>query len=254
MQNLWKIILVISIIINLVAVWGFFHYIKYGGSPLGELKRKLTGSTKQKQATLPYADENAAIKKELADGIVEPDRVVFFGASITNRWDFHKFLPEYKIINRGVGGQLVPAMLTRFKRDVIDIQPDAVIIKFCSINVRPQMPLSVMEDAMTMMVQLAQANGITPIVSTIIPPGKPEAHIGDFSVIDTLKEFNQWVRDYAAENSLYMIDFAGAIGDENGFLPRDCSTDPVHVNDKGYDILSKAVAPVLDEVLKNNQE
>ncbi len=36
-----------------------------------------------------------------------------------------------------------------------------------------------------MMVQLAKANGIVPIVPTIIPAGKPEARIGDFSVADS---------------------------------------------------------------------
>jgi len=249
MSTLLKLILILSIILNIIAVWGFFHYIKYGGSPLGELKRKLTGSTQQRPPAIPYAEENAAVLKEIEQGTADPDRVVFFGASITNRWDFHKYLPDYKIINRGVGGQLVPSMLTRFKRDVVDLQPRAVIIKFCSINIRPQMPLPVLQDAMIMMTQLARTNNIIPIISTIIPPGKPEAHIGDFSVIDTLKKFNDWVRDLAAKDSLPLIDFAHAIENENGFLPRDCSVDPVHVNDKGYSILSQAIAPTLDEVL-----
>lgn len=249
MNFIWKIILIGSILLNLLAIWGFFHYIKYGGSPLGELKRKLTGSTRQQPAKIPYAEDNARIMQEISEGKADSNRIVFFGASITNRWDFEKYFPDIKLINRGVGGQLVPSMLARYKRDVLDLKPRAVIIKFCSINIRPHMPLKVLEDGMMMMVDLARANNITPVVSTIIPAGKPEAHIGDFSVADTLNKFNDWVREYAGQNSLYLIDFAAAIADEAGFLPRDCSVDPVHVNDKGYAILSEAARPVMEKVL-----
>lgn len=249
MNVILKIILVCSVLLNLLAVWGFFHYIKYGGSPLGELKRKLTGSTHQETPQIPYTEDNARIIKEIEDGTADPDRVVFFGASITRRWDLEKYFPNTNMINRGVGNQLVPSMLARYKRDVLDLQPKAVIIKFCSINIRPHMPLQKLKDGMTMMVDMAQSKGITPIVSTIIPAGKPEAHIGDFDVAGTLNEFNDWVRQYTKDNSLNIIDFAEAIGNEDGYLPRDCSTDPVHVNDKGYLILSNAARPVIEHVL-----
>lgn len=249
MNLILKIILIGSILLNLLAVWGFFHYIKYGGSPLGELKRKITGSSHQQKAKVPNVEDNARILKEMAEGTDDPNRIVFFGASITGRWDFEKHFPNTNIINRGVGGQLVPSMLARYKRDVLDLKPRAVIIKFCSINIRPHLSLQVLKDGMTMMVDLAKNENITPIVSTIIPSGKPEAHIGDFNVAETLNEFNTWVRQYASDNSLDLIDFAEAIGDDQGYLPRDCSVDPVHVNNKGYIILSDAARPIIEKVL-----
>jgi len=249
MQNLLKILLIGSILLNLVAIWGFYHYVRYGGSPLGELKRRLTGTTHQEAPKVAYVDDNARIRHELASGNRPDNRVVFFGASITARWDLGEDFPEVHSINRGVGNQLAPAMLARFKRDVIELEPDAVVIKFCSINVRPNLPNSVLEDVMSMMVDLARLHHITPIVCTIIPAGKPEATIGDFSVAGTLQEFNRWVRQFAKDNDIALIDYATAIQDENGFLPRDCSVDPVHVNDRGYEILTAAARPVLDSVM-----
>lgn len=148
MNLILKIILIGSILLNLLAVWGFFHYIKYGGSPLGELKRKITGSSHQQKAKVPNVEDNARILKEMAEGTDDPNRIVFFGASITGRWDFEKHFPNTNIINRGVGGQLVPSMLARYKRDVLDLKPRAVIIKFCSINIRPHLSLQVLKDTM----------------------------------------------------------------------------------------------------------
>lgn len=248
MQLFWKIALVGSILLNLVAIWGLFHYVRYGGSPLGELKRKLTGSSRQTTPKSSYIELNEEIKKQLEAGNVPENRVVFFGASITRRWELDKYFPEAHMINRGVGGQLVPGMLSRFKRDVLDLKPNAAIIKFCSINIRPHQQLQMLQDGMTMMAEMAQNEGIKPIISTIIPAGKPEAHIGDFSVADSLNKFNDWVRSYARSSGLPLIDFAAAIEDDQGFLPRDCSTDPVHVNEKGYGILAEAARPVISRV------
>ena len=249
MSWIWKIVLIGSILVNLLAVWGYFSYVKYGGNPLGDLKRKLTGGDKVGPPRTPWAEESAAIRKEIAEGKTDPLRVVFFGASITNRWDLKTTFPEIHAINRGMGGQLAPQFLPRFKRDVIDLKPRAVMIKFCSINMRPEMSQQSLKDAMDMLCQLATANGIIAIPATIIPAGKAEARISDYSVVDSLREFNDWLRQYASDKQLPLIDFARSIDDENGFLPRECAVDPVHVNERGYEILAEAARPVLHRVL-----
>ncbi len=249
MHYIWKIILVLSLILNVIAIWGFFHYIKYGGSPLGELKRLFKGAIHQKSPSIPYAEDNARIKTGLKTGSNDRARVVFLGASITRGWKLEAYFPEIEAINRGVGGQYVPQLLTRFKGDVIELEPDAVVIKFCSINIRPQIPGKTLTDAMEMMVQLARSNEIIPIICTIIPPAKPEAHIGDFSIIDSTRVFNDWLREYARENNLALIDYDRAIADDDGFLPRRYSSDPVHVNEDGYVVMAETAKAVIYEVL-----
>jgi hypothetical protein len=58
------------------------------------------------------------------------NRVVFMGNSITEGWI--QVRPEFFIdrdyINRGIGGQTTPQMLLRFRQDVVDLNPKAVII------------------------------------------------------------------------------------------------------------------------------
>ena len=58
------------------------------------------------------------------------NRIVFMGNSITEGWsvtypDFFKGKPY---INRGISGQTTPQMLVRFRADVIDLKPKAVVI------------------------------------------------------------------------------------------------------------------------------
>ncbi|NIS18109.1 MAG: hypothetical protein GWN00_09705 [Aliifodinibius sp.] len=248
MSGVLKIILIASLLINVVAVWGLLHYIYYGGSPLGELKRKLLGSPTRGNYQDPLHEENLRLKKEVEQGKYDSLRVVFLGASITHSWNLEKYFPEIHPVNRGIGG-LAPSLLTKFKENVLDLKPRAVVIKFCSINMRPSQPLRVLQDALDMMVQLSKANQITPIVCTIIPAGKPSAHIGDYSVADSIQEFNRWVREYTDREQIELIDYAAAIQDDKGFLPRKYSKDPVHLNERGYEVISNAARPRIYRIL-----
>ena len=56
-----------------------------------------------------------------------------------------------------------------------------------------------------------------------------------------------------SEKDYHLIDFAAAIADDEGLLPRDCSVDPVHLNEKGYQIVFDAARPVLQKVLATDQ-
>lgn len=248
MTTFLKLILIGSLLFNILAISGMFHYIMYGGSPLSDLKRRLTGSYKQEAPPIPFNEENAAILKEISDGKTDSLRVVFFGASITNRWDLKKYFPEIHSVNRGVGGY-VPDLLAKYKSNVLDLKPKAVAIKFCSINFRPSIPAYYLKDGLQVMVQTAKTAGIIPIITTVIPVGKPAARIGDYSAIDSLRAYNEWVREYAKANSLYLIDYAKAIEAENGFLPQECTTDAIHLTDTGYDIISNAARPVIYKAL-----
>ena len=73
-----------------------------------------------------YKDENKALS------LLEHDkrRVVFMGDSITEGWSdlYASFFSNRSYINRGIGGQTTPQMLIRFKPDVIDLKPFAVVI------------------------------------------------------------------------------------------------------------------------------
>src|SRR5439155_8999472 len=57
--------------------------------------------------------------------------VVFLGDSITDAWiqpHFGGFFPGKPYADRGISGQTTPQMLLRFRPDVIDLHPAAVVI------------------------------------------------------------------------------------------------------------------------------
>ena len=56
------------------------------------------------------------------------NRIVFFGDSITDIWKLDESFPAKPYVNRGIGGQTTSQMLVRFRQDVINLQPKAVVI------------------------------------------------------------------------------------------------------------------------------
>ena len=102
-----------------------------------------------------------------------PD-VVFMGNSITDNWAY--FHPDFFISNnycgRGISGQTSAQMLVRFTADVIALHPKAVVIMAGTNDVAHNdlyvEPEHVIENIIAMC-ELAKANGIIPIISSIPP-------------------------------------------------------------------------------------
>ena len=70
-----------------------------------------------------YEQQNAALAGESVE-------VVFMGNSITDNWigADPDFFARNGFVDRGISGQTTAEMLARFRRDVIDLNPKAVVI------------------------------------------------------------------------------------------------------------------------------
>ena len=73
-----------------------------------------------------YRDAN----KALAPAAPGEDRVVFYGASMTEFWgrDGSVFFPGKPYVNRGISGQTTAQMVVRFRQDVVNLHPKVVVI------------------------------------------------------------------------------------------------------------------------------
>src|SRR5215475_7092575 len=140
-----------------------------------KLKTALDRATRQLQdwANLNrYRADNAKIEPP-AKG---EERVVFMGDSITDAWGrtYGKtsFFPGKPYINRGISGQTTPQMLIRFRPDVIALKPKLVVIlagtNDIAGNTGPS-TLEMIEDNLGSMVELAHANGIKVVLSSVMP-------------------------------------------------------------------------------------
>ena len=155
-----------------------------------------------------YQKDNAIIGKNNKNG----PRVVFLGNSITEGWDWHypQFFKNNKnYYNRGISGQTTPQMLIRFRQDVIDLDPDIVVIlagiNDIAENTGPSTVKSITDNIISMS-ELAIANDIKVIISSILPasdfPWRPQIS-PPFKIL----KINSILQAYALKNNMIYLDY-----------------------------------------------
>ncbi|WP_350285992.1 SGNH/GDSL hydrolase family protein [uncultured Croceitalea sp.] len=179
-------------------------------------------------------------------------RVVFMGNSITEGWT-KSFFKGKPYVNRGIGGQTTPQMLLRFRQDVIALEPTIVVILAGTNDIAGNTgPMTVAEirDNILSMVELAKANDIIPIVSSVLPaydyPWRPGLEPNK-----KIPELNALLKGMALEQNVPYLDYFSAMADERNGLPKEYTTDEVHVTEKGYGIMGDMVEKAIYEALKN---
>ena len=201
-----------------------------------------------------YRDQNRTLGQPAAG---EP-RVVFMGDSITDAWPqerFGDFFTKNKsYVGRGISGQTTPQMLIRFRPDVIDLQPKAVVIlagtNDIAGNTGPMSNEDIQNNMMSM-AELATAHKIKVILSSILPTGN--YHVGPSGVpqtqtrpMDRIRAVNDWMKKYAASEGHTYLDYFSAMLDQSGLLRTELSGDDLHPNAQGYAIM----APLADAAIK----
>lgn len=198
-----------------------------------------------------YREENIKLMKEKSG---EKNRVVFMGNSITEGWLYlsPEFFKDKPYVNRGISGQTTPQMLLRFRQDVINLNPEIVVIlagtNDIAGNTGPATNEMIMENIISMC-DLAKANHIKIILCSILPaydypwnPGlKPYLRI---------IEMNKLFKDYCIKNNIYFLDFYSQMCDENNGMKKEFSEDGVHPNSSGYKVMNSIAEKAISKVLK----
>lgn len=182
-------------------------------------------------------------------------RVVFIGNSITQQWK--ELNPDFFVgksyINRGISGQTTPQMLVRFRADVVNLKPAVVVIlagtNDIAGNTGPS-TIDMVADNLMSMAEIARANGIKVILSSILPvydyPWKP-----GIEPAETIIKLNGMIREYTEENSMIYLDYFSKMVDDKSGLMAELSPDGVHPNKAGFNVMEPLVEKAIAKALKS---
>jgi lysophospholipase L1-like esterase len=188
-----------------------------------------------------YRADNAALGAPKAG----EQRVVFMGNSITEGWAkyFPTMFPGKPYIGRGISGQTTPQMLVRFRQDVVALAP-AVVVILAGINdiagnTGPA-TLEMIEDNLRSMTEIARANGIAVVLSSVLPAHDFPWRKG-LEPAPTVVALNARIKQYAATQGIGYVDYHSAMADERQGLRAEIAPDGVHPNEAGYRIMAPLV-------------
>lgn len=194
-----------------------------------------------------YAKSN----KELINNFDE-NRVVFMGNSITQGWsDFNPdFFIENPFINRGISGQTTPQMLIRFKPDVVNLKPKAVVIlagiNDIAGNTGPMEIENIAENIFSMS-EIAIANNIKVFICSVLP-AKDFPWSPGLNPAEKVVKLNDILIEYCKRNKLTYVDYYEKMNNGEGGLkvPEHTSaSDLVHPNKKGYAVMEEVILKAL---------
>lgn len=196
-----------------------------------------------------FEKDNERLKK-----INDPNRVVFMGNSITEGWsNFDKdFFINNPFVNRGISGQTTPQMLVRFRPDVVNLNPKAVVIlagiNDIAGNTGPILLENTAENIISM-AEIAKANNIKVYICSTLPaidfPWSPGLEPGPKVI-----KLNTILKDYCIKNNITYVDYFSSMADDEGGLkvPEYTTADDlVHPNLAGYKVMEKIILSELEK-------
>ncbi|NDV66619.1 GDSL-type esterase/lipase family protein [Bacteroides sp. 224] len=196
----------------------------------------------------------ANYKRYAADNAKEHKKVVFIGNSITEGWVRVNpdFFAANNYIGRGIGGQTSPQLLLRFRQDVLNLHPKAVVINIGINDIAENTGEYNMQytlDCIQSMAELADYNGIKVILSSVLPAIEFGWRKDVTDVPQKVDALNAKIKAYSEEKGFAYIDYNTPMRDENGGLIKEYGRDTVHPNKEGYNVMEKIANEVVRKVI-----
>lgn len=180
-------------------------------------------------------------------------RVAWMGDSITDFWinNDSTFFAGKPYFDRGISGQTTGQMLVRFREDVINLKPAVVVILAGINDIAENNGPAKLEDVfgnIVSMTELAKANGINVVISSVLPALAFPWRLA-IDPVPKVKALNEMLKAYAEANKIVYLDYFTAMADARSGLPTNLSKDGVHPNLEGYRVMEplaeKAIAAAL---------
>ncbi len=219
---------------------------------VGSVVAPLTAEAQDWASLARYREANEQLGPPLAD----EERVVFFGNSITDAWapHFDEMFPGKPYVGRGISGQTTPQMLVRFRQDVINLDPSVVVILAGTNDIAGNTGPStqaMIEDNLVSMVELARANQIGVVLSSVLPASEYRWRPG-LDPGPKIVALNAWMREYAADEDIVYLDYHSAMTDDRLGLGPDLSSDGVHPNEEGYRLMAPLAEAAIQAALRQH--
>lgn len=198
------------------------------------------------QHAKPFYNEIQGFKKSDSTQAPPKEAILFVGSSSFRMWkDVQQAFPQHTIINRGFGGSSLPHLI-QYASDIILPYNARQIVIYAGEN---DLAASDTVSALTVLNRFQQLFYLirerqpkTPIVFVSIKPSPSRAHL-----MPKIVEANRLVKAFLSQHkSTAFVDVYHPMLNESG-QPKDdiFISDRLHMNEKGYAIWQKVLAPYL---------
>ena len=180
--------------------------------------------------------------------VTQKNSVAFLGDSITQGWgdNFNGAFGKLRVANRGISGDTSRGLLLRIKKDVLDLNPKAVVIMIGANDLAEKANGETVFGNVKLIIQAIKKHDIkTPIILCETFPCAPDAYrpVNEIRKINALYE-KTWKDDPTVTIAKTYSLFAGKDG---ASLPK-YMPDRVHPNLEGYNLWASAMRSLFSKL------
>ncbi len=182
----------------------------------------------------------------------QPDGILFVGSSSIRMWDTDKWFPGAGVINRGFGGSQISDVNYFAERIVLKYRP-RVIVFYAGDNdvAKGKSPKRVLGDFKAFAGLVADELPDTHIVYVPIKPS-----LARWKLWPIMREANAMIKEFIdSKDNLHYADTATPMLGEDGKPEADLFIkDGLHLSDKGYELWTGIVRPLIEKTKPRNDE
>jgi lysophospholipase L1-like esterase len=217
------------------------------------------GHFTQDQLPAPEPREAAAARKRFeeinAAVKTQPYRVLFFGDSLTERfetWDAPQLWREHMtprgVLNAGVNGDRTEHLLWRLDHGNLDGPPPQGLVLWIGTNDLGH-DRSVEDTSEGIRADLLRLRERLPSARILLLGLTPRGAAPDAKFRAPIREVNNLIRTCGDERTVIFADLGGVLLDPQGRLSPEISPDRLHFSRKGYERLVPKLDPLIDRLL-----
>ena len=181
-----------------------------------------------------FAEEN----KNYTKGEID---VAFIGDSLTDGYNVVDSYPQYKVVNRGIGGDTTFTLESRLEVSLYDIQPKVVVMLIGANNFA-----TMFENYENILKGYKENLPNSKIILLSLT-----SMSGEWGKNNTLAAYNNVkIKKFAEKYSFEFVDlYSPLMNLETGEIFPEYTTDGGHLTEEGYKVLTANITPAIEKQL-----
>ena len=154
-------------------------------------------------------------------------------------------------IDKGISGQNTTQMLSRFKKDVVDLNPKVVVIMGGTNDLAQGVSKETIVANISAMAEMADAAGIKVVLCSVTPNNDNYSKLSPKNKGGHIVTLNGMIQSYASSKGFVYCDYWTAlVADDNLSMKEEYRLyDNLHPGPKGYDVMEPIIKPIINSLL-----
>ncbi len=183
--------------------------------------------------------------------ISDKETILFVGDSITDGYELNKYYnyDNKLLINSGIGGYKTTNIIKRFRNLVEQYNSNKLFLMIGTNDIGSGVSKEeIVNNIKKIISMIKEKKPNTKIyLETIYPVNNNKRKQDNMRNNKIISDINNELKEYCENSDIYFIDVYSHLVDESNMLKDEYTGDGLHLNNLGYEEVTKVLKPYIDE-------